>query len=132
MKKIKSKDFRESSMPMNFMNTLVKNLLHSIGFVEIGRSNKFFNPDSRQSIPNSGIVMFNGFDTSLSLRESGLFLQVDSMARIVQNRSVLDLINEIYSKNKHLSKEEKRGLVKENLIGRMVLANYGTSKHWII
>ena len=46
------------------------------------------------------------------MTEGGLFLRVDSMVKIIQNKTVLDHINEIYSKNSKLSKHEKRNAVK--------------------
>ena len=133
MKNMFSQNYKEAFMPLNFMNSLVKNLFHSIGFVEIGKSNKYFNPKSRRPVENTGVVLFNGFETSFSVRQDGaLYLQVESMTRIVQDRSVLDFINDIYGKNKHLSRDEKRSILKDELIGRAIMANYGNSKHWII
>lgn len=40
--------------------------------------------------------------------ENGLYLRVDGLTRIVQDRTVLQFINDFYLKNSHLSKEEKR------------------------
>lgn len=54
------------------------------------------------------------------------------MTRILQNKTVLEHINELYSKNNNLSKQEKRNIVKEDLIGKIVVGNYGNTKHWIV
>lgn len=54
------------------------------------------------------------------------------MVRIVQTKTVLEEINAIYAKSSHLSKEEKRQAVKQELIGRAVMANYGNSRIWKI
>lgn len=54
------------------------------------------------------------------------------MVRIIQNRTVLDEIDGIYASNSHLSKDEKRQAVKQELIGKTVMANYGNSRIWII
>lgn len=61
---------------------------------------------------SAGIILFNGYEASISLLENGLYLRVDGLTRIVQDRSVLDLINKVYITNSHLNKEEKRSLVK--------------------
>lgn len=52
--------------------------------------------------------------------------------KIIQNESVLDVINNIYKKYTHVGKAEKRLLVEEQLIGKMVMANYGKNRCYII
>ncbi len=54
------------------------------------------------------------------------------MVRIIQSKTVLEEINTIYSRNSHLSKEEKRNMVKGEIIGKPVMANYGNSRIWIV
>jgi hypothetical protein len=61
MSKIYSKDHKEAFLPMNFMNNLMKNLFAEIGYIEIGKTNKYFNPKSRKALTNCGIVLFGGF-----------------------------------------------------------------------
>lgn len=61
-----------------------------------------------------------------------MYLQVDSIVRIIQNKTVLDEINSIYGQCPYLSKDEKRNTVKAELIGKTVMANYGNSKIWVI
>lgn len=36
-------------------------------FVSIGKSGKFFNPKSRKTLANSGIVLFNGYETKFTI-----------------------------------------------------------------
>lgn len=79
-----------------------------MNFVSIGKSGKYFNPKSKNVLSNSGIFLFNGYETRFNVTEGGLFLQVDSMVRIVQTKTVLEEIDMVYSKNSHLSKIEKR------------------------
>lgn len=94
----------ESMLPLNFLNNLIKKFFASMKFVTIGKCGKYFNPKTKKVLANSGIVMFNGYETKLNLAENGLYLQVDSMVRIVQTKTVLEEINIIYAKNSHLSK----------------------------
>lgn len=54
------------------------------------------------------------------------------MVRIIQSKTVLEEINTLYSKNSHLSKDEKRAMVKSEIIGKAVMANYGNSRIWIV
>ena len=71
------------------MNNLIKKFFNTMKFVSIGKSGKFFNPKSRKTLANSGIILFNGYETKFSIAENGLYLQVDSMVRIIQSRTVL-------------------------------------------
>ncbi len=59
-------------------------------FTSIGKSGKYFNPKSRKVLNNTGIILFNGYETKFNITENGLYLQVESMVRIIQNRTVLD------------------------------------------
>ena len=93
MSKINSQTFRESIVPLNFLNNLVKKFFDSLGFVEIGKSQKYFNPKERISIANSALMLYNGYETAFNITEGGIFLRVDSMVKIIQNKTVLTVIN---------------------------------------
>lgn len=54
------------------------------------------------------------------------------MVRIVQTKTILEEIDQIYKRNCHLGKPEKREAVKQELIGKTIMANYGNSKIWIV
>lgn len=132
MSKLSSNKSAETFLPLNFLNNLIKKFFYSKKFVRIGNSGKYFNPQSPKVLTNSGIFLFNGYETKFNLTQGGLFLQVDSMIRIVQTKTVLEEIDIIYKKNSHLSKDEKREVVKRELYGKTIMANYGNSKIWII
>jgi hypothetical protein len=101
-----------------------------LGFNEIGKSRKFFDTNSRQEIPNTNLFLYSGFSTSFCLLESGLYLRVDPANKIVRSDSVLKVINDVYSLYNTSSKEDKRSMVKENILGKCVMANYGTNRYW--
>jgi len=132
MSKLSSNKSAETFLPLNFLNNLIKKFFYSKKFVRIGNSGKYFNPQSPKVLSNSGIFLFNGYETKFNLTQGGLFLQVDSMIRIVQTKTVLEEIDIIYKKNSHLTKDEKREVVKRELYGKTIMANYGNSKIWII
>lgn len=46
---------------MNFMNNLIKKFFSQMNYVEVGKSGKYINPNSRYTLPNSGIILFNGY-----------------------------------------------------------------------
>lgn len=123
-------DSKQAFMPLSFLNSLLKMQLKMIGYSEIGRSKKYFDNTSRREVPNTNLFLYSGYSTSFSLLEGGLYLRVDPVNKIVRSESVLKLINELYGQYSSASKEEKRNVVKENLIGKCVMANYGTNRYW--
>ena len=114
------------------MNNLVKKFFNELGFAEIGSSHKYFHPKSRKVLENDRLMLFDGYKASFTLQNDSLYLRVDSMTRIIQNRKVLDFINELYALNSTKSKEEKRIILKEALIGKTVVGNYGNTKSWVV
>lgn len=129
---LKSSKQEETFMPLSFLNNLIKKFFASMNYVSIGKSGKYFNPASRKVLANSQVLLFTGYETKFSIADTGLYLQVESMTRIVQSRTVLEEIDKLYSKNSNLSKDEKREALKKELIGRPVMANYGKSRIWSI
>lgn len=61
MSKIYSEDYKESLVPLNFLNNLVKKFFATLGYVEIGKSQKYFNPKESKSIPNTKITLYDGY-----------------------------------------------------------------------
>ena len=61
--------------------------------------------------------------------EKGIYLRVDSAKKIVRNQSVLDFINDVYSKNKNKDRDEKRAILKTELVGQIIMTNYGKSRY---
>lgn len=108
MSNICSSKSRESSLPLNFMNNLLKRFFSQMNYIQIGKGNKYINPSSKKALSNAGILLFTGYETSFNMLESGLYLRVDSITRIVQDKTVLEHINSVYKKHGHLSKDEKR------------------------
>lgn len=104
---------------------MIRNFFHQMQYTEIGRTKKYFDPNSRKKLEGADVTVYRGYSTSFSLLESGLFLKVDPTVKIIQSESALDVINKIYKRNAALSKTEKRLLIEEELIGKSVMANYG-------
>lgn len=102
---LKSNKQDETFMPLNFLNNLMKKFFSALKYVSIGKNGKYFDPKSRRMLSNSQILLFNGYETKFNITENGLYLQVESMTRIVQSRTVLEEINKLYAKNGHLSKD---------------------------
>lgn len=78
------------------------------------------------------MLVYKGYSSNFTLLEGGLFLRVDPAVKIVRSESVLDVINRIYACNNSLCKQEKRQAVERELIGKMVMANYGKNMYYVI
>lgn len=58
-----------------------------------------------------------------------MFLRIDPANKIIQNKTVLETINHIYSYYQSKDREEKRQMVKEKLINQIVMTNYGKTRY---
>jgi hypothetical protein len=123
---------QKSAIVLTFLNNMVRNYFRMMNFTEIGRSREFFDPNSQRRLNGANVMAYKVFSTNFSLLENGLFLKVDPGTKIIRSESVLDLINSVYKKNSSVGKTEKRLLVEEELIGKMVMANYGKNRCYII
>lgn len=74
--------------------------------------------------------MYSGFKANFCLLDKGIFLRVDSAKKIVQNRTVLDFINELYKKNETKDRDDKRNLVKLALKDQIIQVNYGNGRYY--
>ena len=127
-----SDDKKVSSPAFKFFNILVKHVLRSMKLLEFGRSSKYFNLEKSASIPDTNLRIFHGYLTSFNHYESGFYLKIDVSHKIIRTETVLNYIDDVYSKNSHLPKDEKRQKVKESLVGKTVLAMYGNYRYWRI
>lgn len=114
-------------MLLHFLNNGIRNILSSLNFIEIGQTGKYFNQQQKLTLFNS-LNIYSGFKINFVVGKGGLFLRVDPTKKVVQNKSVIDYIDEIYHS---ISGDplEKRQRVKESLIGKIVMTNYGKTRY---
>ena len=129
---IHSQDRRKSGAAYHFLNNLVKNFFHQIGYTEIGRSGKYFDAKHFQPLESAKVTVFKGYSSNFSLLDEGLFLRMDPSVKVVRQETVLDVIDIIYNRNKGLSKLEKRNMVEKELIGKQIMSNYGKNMYYCI
>lgn len=106
--------------------------MRQLNFIEIGKSRKFFDAKKKTRIEGTNLTLFEGYAANFCFLESGLYLKVDAATKIVRTETVLDEIDRVYNIHDSKSKEEKRALLKEALIGKTIMANYGNSRCWRI
>ncbi len=103
-------------------------MFKKVGYTEIGKTGKFFKIDNAKSL-DSSLKMFNGYKANFMWLEKGIYLRVDPAKKIVRTETVLDFINELYSKNKNKERDEKRNILKQELIGQIIMTNYGKARY---
>jgi hypothetical protein len=103
-------------------------MFSKIGYTEIGRTSKFFKVSVAEDL-DADLKMFSGFKANFMSLEKGIFLRVDTAKKIVRNESVLDYINSIYARNSSKDRDEKRVILKNELMGQIVMTNYGKTRY---
>ena len=111
-----------------FLNNGLRNVFNKIGYTEIGKTGKFFQVKNPENI-DGDLKMFSGFKANFMSLERGVYLRVDTAKKIVRNQTVLDYINEIYAQNKHKERDEKRLILKTELLGKIIMTNYGKARY---
>ena len=100
---------RKKSAPVyQFLNSMVRNFFYQLQYTEIGRSGKYFDPQSRQHLDGAEVSIFRGYSSSFLQLEGGLFCRIDPAVKVVRSESVLDVVNAVYKRNSAFSREEKR------------------------
>lgn len=116
---------------LTFLNNGLRNILGKMGYVEIGRSGKYFNCQAnRKEIDN--LYMFSGYKANFVSLEKGYFLRVDSASKIVRNETVMQFIDKFYKMHENKDRIEKRMLLKNELSNKIVMANYGSSQYYTV
>ena len=114
---------------LGFLNVALRNLMHKHSYTELGKSRKFFNT-TKYDKPEPSIRLFSGYQANFLVGESKFFLRVDPAKKIVRTETALLEINRIYAENKTKEREEKRNLVKEGLVGKTLMTNYGKARYF--
>ena len=83
-------------------------------------------------IESANVYVNKGYSSNFSLLEAGLFLRIDVAVKVVRNETALQIINRIYSMYPNHSKSEKRRMVENELVGKMVMSNYVKCAYYTI
>ena len=106
-----------------FLNLSLRGIMRRLGYMEIGKSGKYFTTKKTQDIDN--LKMFKGYCSTFQELERGMFLRVDTARKIVRKDTVLEAINALYQTHSGKDKEEKRNEVKKALVNSVIMTNYG-------
>lgn len=78
------------------------------------------------------LMMFSGYRSNFVSLEKGIYLRVDSAKKIVRNQTVLQVIDQIYKLHQDKEKEEKRNILQAELVGKIIMTNYGKAAYYRI
>lgn len=121
-------DKEKNKQSLLFLNSSLKNILRRIGYSEVGKSRRYFNMNRSEDLGD--LLLYRGYETGFVTKLSGLLLKIEPVNRIIRKETVLSYISTLYEQHSNLTKEGKRGAVKDALVNRSVMANYGTSATW--
>ena len=80
----------------NFLKIFFNSMMRSLKFETIGQ--KSFNNANAHNIPAHGLAVWPGFDSRLTMKESGVLLNIDVCFKVVRKDSALAAMNEIRDK----------------------------------
>lgn len=130
-KQVKILDLKENpNLLLSFLNNGLRNVMRGLNYMEIGRSGKYFNAKQKTNIDN--LMMFSGYKSNFVHLENGYYLRVDSAKKIVRNQSVLDVVDSLYKIHQDKDREERRNLLLSELVGKIVMTNYGKTAYYRI
>jgi hypothetical protein len=84
IKQVKILDLKENpKILLSFLNNALRNVMGKNKYVEIGKTGKFFNSKQKRDVDN--LMIFSGYKANFVYLESGYFLRVDSVKKVVRN-----------------------------------------------
>jgi hypothetical protein len=81
---------------MNFMKIFFNSMMRSLKFETIGQ--KCFNQANAHSVPAYGLSVWPGFETRLTMKDTGVLLNIDVAFKVVRTDTALSYMNELKSK----------------------------------
>lgn len=80
---------------MDFVNKVVKKSLYEQDYKQIGRLPKFFNHNEKRDLNHFGLIVWPGYTCQVKCLNDGIFLNIDTSTKFLQQMTVLDRINEL-------------------------------------
>ena len=81
---------------MNFLKIFFNSMMRSLKFETIGQ--KCFNQANAHSIDAHGLKVWPGFDSRLTMKESGVLLNIDVCFKVIRTDTALAQMSEIRRK----------------------------------
>lgn len=127
MKLVKTISQKNPELLLSFLNNGLSKMMQSIGYCEIGRSGRYFNLGNPEKLSN--LLLYRGFKANFVKRVSGMHLRIDSITKVTQNTTVLAFIDNLCRLHKQQDRDERRAIIKAELISKIVMTNYGKLRY---
>ncbi len=56
-----SEDYKKTGPVLHFLNSILKTFFKQLDFYEFGSTSKYFDPQKKDKIPNTNLLIFNGY-----------------------------------------------------------------------
>jgi hypothetical protein len=90
-------DEQKKMIAIRFLNAQIKKSFKSLNYTQIGKLPKFFKLENKKKVEGTQYCVYQGFQTSFNFYESGLLLRVDTANKIINEVTVLEMIDKLYS-----------------------------------
>lgn len=110
---------------IHLYNVLFDRVMKTLKYLRYNR--KQFDPSKPMLIPQHKLEIWPGYVTAVDEYESGLMLCLDVSFRVLNTRTVLDVLNETYNSNKDRYKSE----FEKAVLGQTILTRYNNKTYRI-
>ncbi|KAG9491305.1 piwi-like protein 4 [Eleutherodactylus coqui] len=113
-----------SPVCIQFFNVLFKKVFKFLNMYQVGRN--YFLPSDPVHIPQHKLMLWPGFAASVTYLEKQLTLSADVSHKVLRNETVLDSMNEMYSR---VPKERFIEACEKEFLGTIVLTRYNNKTY---
>ncbi|XP_007557107.1 piwi-like protein 2 [Poecilia formosa] len=108
-----------------FYNVVFRRVMKIIGLKQVARNH--YDPESAVVLEKQRLQVWPGYATAIKRTDGGLYLSVEVTHKVLQNDSVLDLMNMLYRQ----SKENFQDVCTKELVGAIVITRYNNRTYRI-
>jgi aubergine-like protein len=113
-------DFRKLGSVMQICNISLRNKLKLLHLIQLGSMRNHYDPTASKSLPGFPACVWPGFFTSVNLLRAGAMLTIDCSFKLVRTDNLLEVINEMMSKN------NSREQIRNELFNKIIMTFYGS------
>ncbi|KAK5602350.1 Piwi-like protein 2 [Crenichthys baileyi] len=108
-----------------FYNVVFRRVMKIIGLKQVARNH--YDPESTIVLEKHRLQVWPGYATAIKRTDGGLYLSVEVTHKVLQNDSVLDIMNTLYKQ----SKENFQDVCAKELVGAIVITRYNNRTYRI-
>lgn len=110
---------------LRFLNTQLRRNFDSLKYLLIFRH--YFDPTQTQEIREHNIKIMKGLATAIAQHDGGLLMVCDTVSKIIQNKTVLDMMSDIRRQNP----DDPINASRRKLVGSIVMTTYNNRTYKI-